>query len=355
MQQIRGAVLGAGYWGTKQAQEYAAIEAEDGSFNLGWVADSSSEALERLKKELKSDTKYVQDYREVLESDVDAVHIALPNALHYRVAKEALDAGKHVLLEKPMALTSREAFKLVQLADEKGLVLQVGHIFRFNNAVRMVRKIMKEGRVGKVYYLKLEWAASQQPPKETDIVFDLAPHPIDILNFLLDEWPSSVEAVGESYVRGSARFEEMAFINLVYPDTVLANIYVSWIQHGVKDRSIRVVGEKGTVYCDALDQVVRIFDGGRAEELSRASFPSSSPAKRPVGPLPGNEPNNTIRDMQYNFLERIRGRSPQFNSGVVGASTVVTLEAITRAMRKENLHKEIPVAIPWPRNIGNAE
>jgi UDP-N-acetylglucosamine 3-dehydrogenase len=344
MPQIKLGVFGAGYWGTKVAREYAAIEKSTKDFTLGWVVDSSPSALERIKGEVGPATKLESDYRKVLGEDVDAVHIALPNRLHSEVAKVALEAGKNVLIEKPMALSSRDAFKLVSLAEEKGLVLQVGHIFRFNNAVRMVRKMLAEGRIGKAYYVKIEWAASIKPPAGADIVFDLAPHPIDVLNFLLNEWPSSVDAVGESYVRGSDLEEEMAFINLEFPDRILANIYVSWIQHGVKDRVVRIIGEKGTIYCDALNQNVSVSGEGGMVEVPRSSFPSSSP--RGARSKPSDEPNNTIGDLESNFLESIRGRAPQFNSGNVGARTVVSLEAITQAMRSRRRQHQLSSLVP---------
>jgi UDP-N-acetylglucosamine 3-dehydrogenase len=346
-QQIRVAVVGAGYWGTKLSREYAGIETSSGDTSLAWVVDASPSAVERIRAELKSKTKYGSDYRQVLLEDIDAVHIALPNSLHFEVAQAALKAGKHVLLEKPMAMTSREAFKLVSLAEQKGLVLQVGHIFRFNNAVRMVRKLIDERAVGKVFYNKVEWAATIKPPAGTDIVFDLAPHPIDILNFLLDEWPSSVDAVGESYVRGGDQAEEMAFVNLEFPDKVLANVYVSWIQHGVKERSIRVVGQKGTLYCDALNQTVTISNDKGVVEVPRSEFPSSRPKGRnEQDKAEGGKPNNTIRDMQYNFLESMRGRGPQFNSGFVGARTVAVLEAITKVMRQKRQQSQLSFAVP---------
>jgi UDP-N-acetylglucosamine 3-dehydrogenase len=341
------AVLGAGYWGTKVSREYAGIEASESDFNLEYVVDSSPSALDRIKHEVGPDTRLEPDYRTVLGENIDAVHIALPNPLHFQVASDALAAGKHVLLEKPMALSSRDAWKLVSMAEENGLVLQVGHIFRFNNAVRMVRKLISEGKIGKVFYLKLDWAATLPPPRDTDIIFDLAPHPVDVLNFLLNEWPSRMDAVGGSYLRRTERAEEMAFVNLEFPDRVLAGIYVSWIQHGVKDRMIRVVGERGTIICDALNQLITISDDQGSTNISRSEFPQSGPKSRNgVGTQSDGQANNTIRDLQFNFIESVRGRSPQFNSGFIGARTVVCLEAIAQAMRQRETENQFSLQTP---------
>lgn len=339
MAPIRMAVFGAGYWGTKLCREYAAIEKSTRDVSLAWVVDASTSALDRIKNELeRTERIFCTDYRTALHSgDIDAVHIALPSPLHYTCARAALEAGKNVLVEKPMALSSRDAYKLASLAEQQGLVLQVGHVFRFNAALRMVRQMIREGSVGKVFYAKLEWTTNDIPAGERDIVFDLAPHPIDVLNHLLDEWPINVDAVGESYHRGKEALEEMAFINLEFPDRVAANVYLSWIQHGGKDRLVRVVGEKGTLLCDALNQTVTLSTKEGVSKVPESLFPKLG-AYNHNGLLPesgdnGAVPNNTIRDMQLHFLDTIKGRGPQFNSALIGARNVEVLEAITRAMR----------------------
>lgn len=338
MAPVRVAVLGAGYWGSKLCREYAAIESSTHEAALSVVVDSSTSALEAVGAGLGiAGRTFSTEYRRATQAeDIDAVHVALPSPLHYEAARAALEGGKHVLLEKPMALSSREAYKLAALAEEQGLVLQVGHIFRFNAALRMVRQLIHEGRIGKVYYANLEWATNEIPKGERDIVFDLAPHPIDVLNYLLDEWPYGVEAVGNSYRRNREDLEEMAFINLEFPDRVVASVYLSWIQHDGKNRLVRLVGRDGTMICDALNQVVTLSDGKESFDVPRSTFPNvrvSNGGHRegPSGDPP--VPNNTIRDMQLHFLDAVRGRVPQFNSAVIGARNVEVLESVTRAMR----------------------
>ena len=338
MAPIRIAVIGAGYWGAKLAREYAAIESSTNEASLSMVVDSYAPALNSVSAELGQNGRtFSTDYQDAIRSDrVDAVHIALPTPLHYATARSALEAGKHVLVEKPMASTSREAFKLASLAEQTGLVLQVGHIFRFNAALKMVRKMIHEGRIGKVYYAKLEWTVDQIPSGDRDIVFDLAPHPIDVLNYLLDEWPVNVEAMGESYHRKKDSLEEMAFINLEFPDRITSNVYLSWIQPGSKDRLIRVVGEEGTLFCDALSQTVTLHTKKGASEVPSSLFPklqSNGNGHAPDLMNDGKVPNNTMRDMQLHFVDTIKNRGPELNSAFIGARTVEVLEAITRAMR----------------------
>lgn len=345
---IRVAVFGAGYWGTKLCREYAAIERSVKDVSLAWVVDSSTAALNSISAELgQSRRTFCTEYQTALSSsDVDAVHIALPTPLHYTAARAALEAGKHVLVEKPMTLSSREAFKLASLAEERGLVLQVGNIFRFNSSLRMVRHMIHENRIGKVFYAKLEWTTDQIPSGERDIVFDLAPHPVDVLNYLLDEWPIRVDAVGASYVRMKESLEEMAFVNLDFPDGIAANVYLSWIQPGGKDRLVRIVAEHGTLLCDALNQTVTMYTKEGEKRIPASLFPKLYP---PNGNLSFTEsgggpevPNNTMRDMQLHFLDAVRGRGPQFNSGLIGAREIEILEAITRAMRTRRAETQQP-------------
>jgi predicted dehydrogenase len=342
------AVLGAGYWGSKIAKEYAAIESSTGVARLSSIVDPSWEALEKAKKEIDSlrhggDVRYSQSYGEVLnDPEIEALHIAIPNQFHYEVGRQALEHGKHVLIEKPVALSSREAFKLARLSEEKGLVLQVGHIFRFNNAVRTVRELIKGGRLGRVFYADLTWATYMKPlPRERDIVFDLAPHPVDVLNLLLEEWPTKVDALGDSYVQGKENSEEVAMVNLEFPDRVVARLYLSWIDHGAKERSIKLIGEKGTLTCDALDQKIRLYYDHTSVEVPVLRFDQrnkivgdySAPSPQTIA-----EPaaNNTIRDMENHFISQIGGRGPQISSALVGARTVQVLEQITSAMRQRS-------------------
>jgi UDP-N-acetylglucosamine 3-dehydrogenase len=340
---IRLAVFGAGYWGSKLTREYASIENSTGEVKLSYVVDSSQSALDRIRDELSKpiypSTKptFSTDYYKALEDkELDAVHIALPNQLHYSVARAALESGKNVLLEKPISTTSREAFKLTRLAEERGLTLLVGHIFRFNNSLRTVKEILRSGKMGKVFYANLNWATFMEKlPQDRDIIFDLAPHPVDVLNFLLDEWPENVDAVGDSYVQKKANAEEMAFVHLEYPDEILASIYLSWIHHGAKERSIKVICEKGTISCDALMQTIRLDYEHESSEIPVFPFDIVDPATANKLSSEGKKQgaNNTIRDMQYHFIERIKGRGPELNSGTVGAQTVAVLENITAAMR----------------------
>jgi len=317
------AVIGAGYWGYKLIREYLALSKEY-SVELKAVADISREKLERVSRELDiSKDRLYTSYEKILrDPNIDAVHIATPNETHFTIAREALEYNKNILLEKPMALSSSEAFKLVRLAELNSTVLLVGHIFRFNNALYMVKKLINEKVIGKLYYLDLIWTTRIPSLPRRDIIFDLAPHPIDILNFLTEEWPNETYVKARSYVREKEDLEEVAYATLELEKSLIAHIKLSWLEYGKKTRLIKIVGEKGVIKVDALNQEVVHIDEYNNEHNVKVI------------------PNNTIKDMIKHFINVIRkGESPS-NSALIGALTVVVLEAM-----KKSLKKNIPISI----------
>lgn len=317
------AIIGAGYWGSKLIKEYLALSKEY-NVDLKAVVDVSRDKLEKVHKENGIPKgKLYTDYKKILEnSDIIAVHIATPNETHFTLAKDFLSHGKHVLLEKPMALNSTNAFKLTRLAEVNGSVLLVGHIFRFNNALHKVKEILSKNFLGEIYYLDLAWTTKMVPPVKRDIIFDLAPHPIDILNFLTDEWPKEVYVKARSYIRRKEGLEEFAYALLEMNKGVLVHVKLSWLEYGKKRRIVKIVGEKGVLEVDALSQKIIYIDNKNNENLL------------PI------KPNNTIRDMIKHFIDVIRGHKPPSNSALIGTLTVVVLEA----MRK-SLEEDIPVPI----------
>ncbi|ASJ01314.1 Gfo/Idh/MocA family protein [Thermococcus gorgonarius] len=309
------AVIGTGYWGTKLVREYLAASEEREDINLKTIYDVDFNRLKTLAKELSlPESMLTTSYEDILDrDDINAVHIATPNETHYELAIRAINAHKHIVLEKPMALSSRRAFRLVREAEKNNVILLVDHIFRFNNALKVTKELLERGEFGNLYYMTLKWSAYLEPPKNRDIIFDLAPHPIDIVNYLTEEWPARVYGNGKSYIRGKAGLEEMAFIIAELPDDVLVNIELSWIDYGKKTRAVNIVTEKGTLVIDTLAQTVKIYSDSQEGEI-------------PV------IPNNTIRDMIYHFADRVLNNEPPLNSATVGAMTVFVLEKIRESL-----------------------
>jgi UDP-N-acetylglucosamine 3-dehydrogenase len=243
---IKIAVIGAGKWGKNHARVYSEL-AKNGVCEFVGIADLNPNA-EKLAKEYG--VKFVKDYKEILP-EVDAVSIAVPTDFHYDVVKECLNAGKHVLVEKPITLQAERAKELIELAKSKNLVLTVGYIFRFNPAVLELKKMLKE--IGDLHYITARYVHGDKPPrKDCGVVFNFAVHLVDILNFVLDKSPKKVYCKKKNYL--SEEREDIAFITLDYGDFV-ANLEVSWF-HPEKKRDMWVIASKEKVYIDLLAQAI---------------------------------------------------------------------------------------------------
>lgn len=317
-------VIGAGYWGRKLIQEYLSSERSSGNVRLIKICDSSLSALLDCEQKLSINhnqlTRRVKDV--IDDNKISAVHIAAPNHTHYSLAKMALEAGKDVLVEKPMTLNSSEAYELVDLAESRKRVLHVGHIFRFNSALQSAHRLLKTGTVGRVFYLRIQWTDSCYFP-DRDIIFDLGPHPIDILNHLLDSWPEQLSGFTRGY-RSSPDHEEVTYAIAEYPHDVFAHIELSWL-HPKKTREVTVVGSEATLVIDCLKQRLARFSNGNTQDI-------------PVSV------NNTIESEIAHFARCVAQHSTSRESGLIGARTVEALEAIRRSMQER--------LIPVPRPFG---
>ena len=314
-------VIGAGYWGKKVISEYLALAKEDPRVSLLRVCDIQEQNLRCCSEFFHIPKERLLDsYKELLDLDnIDAVHICTPNKTHYQICKEALMAGKHVLLEKPMTLSSRQAFELTDLAEKEELGLQVGYIFRFNNALREVRKLIGDNFFGDLYYLRLQWTTLMLPTPKRDIIFDLGAHPVDIVNFLLGMWPSKVFCKARAYTRGT--LPETAYAIIELDTRIMANIELSWLQPR-KERRVDVIGSKRCATIDCLNQNVEIF-----ENHEKNGF------KIDV------QRNNTILTELKHFVDHISENGESVNSGHVGPMNVLVLENLRKSLIEDRTVK----------------
>src|SRR5256884_6719212 len=249
MNPLRIAVIGGGYWGKKVIRETLDISRATGSSQLHSIVDNFPESLTQCKREFGGNLEYRTDYHSLaMDPSVTGVHICTPNSTHFEVASAFLRQGKHVLVEKPLTLRTEEAYELVRLANENKAVLCVGHIHRFNNGVRELRRVLAEGVLGEVYYLRLRWTALMNPQLQREVITDLAPHPFDICNYLLEAWPDRIACKGRGY--RTKQNEEVAFITADYKSGLLAHVEISWLDRD-KRREVTALGSKGMarLYC----------------------------------------------------------------------------------------------------------
>jgi UDP-N-acetylglucosamine 3-dehydrogenase len=300
-------VIGVGYWGRKIVDEFSMLENVD----LIGISDLDEKNRDMCRDRFGVEKTYA-DYLELLEQpNLSAVSICTPNSSHYQVCKDALERGKHVLVEKPITVTSEEGRKLVDLAQKNELTLAVGHIFRFNNALTEIRRLIQEKFFGRVFLMELTWTNLEKAFPDRDVLMDLAPHMFDIQNYLLGEWPESITCAGGAYRRDSG--EETAYVISNFKNGPVALSNISWLVPR-KTRQVMLVGETRSAQIDAVAQEVTIFESGYTYRL-------------------GVERNNTIRDELIHFVKSIGGPMTETrNSGVIGVRTVELIEAARLSM-----------------------
>jgi predicted dehydrogenase len=263
--------------------------------------------------------------------EVDAVIIATPPSTHVALACEAIAAGKHVLVEKPLATSVADAELVVAAADSACTVLMVGHTFEYNSAVWKLRELVNSGDLGELYYLDSARLNLGLYQSDVDVIFDLAPHDVSIINYLLDSTPSSVQAWGATHAH---QLTDVAYLRLDYEDrAVSANVHISWLDP-CKVRRVTAVGSKKmAVYNDlASEERIRIHDKGvvtqPTDELAHA--PMSYRYGDIVSPYLAMDEPLSVQD--EHFIECIlTGKRPQ-SDGRSGLSVVRVLEAARQSI-----------------------
>lgn len=305
------AVIGVGYWGRKHVEEYVALGA-----NVTAV-DLKEENL-RICTEKYGVT--IKEYTDTLADDgIKAVSICTPNESHYGVAKDFLIAGKNVLVEKPLAMTIEQGKELIDLAKDNGSTLTVGHIFRFNNAINKVKEMVENYELGDIRILKLKWANVEPLFEDRDVIFDLAPHPFDIINYLFNKNPEEVSCIGNAYRRSKNKGVEAVFINCVLGE-IIVSIELSWLTPP-KTRSLVVVGSNKSVLVNCTAQTVNVVEGNKSYDLEII-------------------PNNTIRDELQTFLNCIEDKNKRnISDGSVGLDIVKMIEVCQKSLNEKRVLK----------------
>lgn len=255
-QKSKVAVLGAGKWGANLIRNVAFND----EIEFSGICDSDPETLKRISRHYPHVPTFGH-YDRMLESGQDAVIIATPARLHYEHARRALQAGRHVLVEKPMAIKPTEARELAELAQKKSLVLMVGHTFLYNNIVHEIKRRLDNGELGDLYYLYSQRLNLGHVRQDVDVMWNLAPHDISIINYLFSSLPHKVSAQGMSFIQKQKNVSDVTFCKLDYPDGRSAHLHLSWIDPQKVRQMVIVGSEKMLVYDDTNpDKHIQIYD-----------------------------------------------------------------------------------------------
>ena len=252
---LKIAVTGCGYWGPNLIRNFTSISES----RVKKVCDVDSERLKHMK-DLYSDIETTTNYDEVIEdSDIDANVIATPVHLHFELARKSLQSGKHTFIEKPMASSSAECHELIELAGKKNLTLMIGHTFIFTPAVQKIKEIIDSGDLGKIYYINSQRLNLGLFQKDINVAWDLAPHDISIILFILNKNPESVNCQGKANVFPG--IEDITNMTINFSGGGFATIQSSWLDPN-KIRKMTFVGSKKMLVYDDTEPLekIKIYD-----------------------------------------------------------------------------------------------
>jgi UDP-2-acetamido-3-amino-2,3-dideoxy-glucuronate N-acetyltransferase len=317
------AVVGMGYWGKNLVRNFHQLGA------LYAVCDSQK-SVEAECKEQYNGVGFYQEYSSVLaDAKIDAVALATPAVAHYAMAKAALEAGKDVFVEKPLAIDVGQGRELVELAEAKGRVLMVGHILRYHPAVLMLQQLIKSGALGKIHYLYSNRLNIGKIRTEENILWSFAPHDISVMLSLLGEVPTRVSCHGGAYL--SRDVFDVTLSQFDFPSGVQAHIFVSWL-HPVKEQRLVVVGsEKMAVFDDTAEDKLVLYPH-KVEWKNRV--PTALKAKGEPVALEKREP---LEAECQHFLDSLGSRSQPLTNGREGLRVLGLLEACERSLLKGGL------------------
>lgn len=337
---VRVGVVGCGYWGPNLIRNIYQLDCCE----LAMICDADPERLNRVGR-LYSGAAATTSFPDLLDStDIDAVVIATPARTHHAMTTQALRAGKHVLVEKPLAVTSAQCQELISLAEQQGLVLMVGHTFLYNPALLMVKELSQPDYLGDLFYLYSHRVNLGRVQTDVNALWSIAPHDISIALFLVGQAPEKVSAQGAYYL--SHRIEDVVFITLTFPGGVVGHIHVSWIDPS-KTRKVTVVGsEKMIVYDDLADEgMVKVYDKG-VKKISNGSGPRYGEFQYRLHSgdvhLPHIRMTEPLANECRHFIECIRDHKQPLSDGKNGLQVVQVLEAAQRSLELQGM--PLPVA-----------
>jgi len=320
-------VIGYGYWGPNIVRNLSSLE----KASVSVISDKLPAARARAQK-AHHGIRVTADASEViLSTEIDAVAIITPVWTHFELAKAALENGKHVFVEKPFTSDSAQAEELINLAAVKNLKIMVDHTFLFTGAVRKIKQLLQEGALGKLYYydsMRVNLGLFQH---DINVIWDLAPHDLSIMDYLIGERPEEIVATGQSHLNGH---EDVAFITLYFPNEVIAHINVNWLSP-VKVRTTLIGGETKMLVWNDLeaDEKVKIYDKGVQVKNEEGLYNLLVNYRSGDMWAPHLEQVEALRVELAYFVDCIVNDQSPFNDGQAGMRIVKMLEASSQSLR----------------------
>jgi len=327
---IRVGVIGYGYWGPNLVRNFNSVE----SSQVDMVCDMNQQALKRARKAYPN-IKITADCNELIKDpDIDVVAIATPVFTHYELAKKVLDEGKNVFIEKPFTYTSAEGEELVELAEKKNLRIMVDHTFLYTGAVRKIKQLIEDRVLGDIFYydsIRVNLGLFQH---DINVVWDLAPHDLSIMEYVIGEKPEAVIATGaEHFNRG---LEDVAYLTIYFKDNIIAHINVNWLSP-VKVRTTLIGGQKKMLVWNDLepDEKIKIYDKGVQVKTKEGKYNLLVAYRSGDMWAPRVEQTEALKLMVEKFVDYISNGGRAVNDGVAGLRVVKLLEASTKSLKNK--------------------
>lgn len=337
MSKLRVGVLGCGYWGPNLIRNFAGCPLTE----LVAACDASPTRLEAVRRAHPQLTT-VGSLDELMDLSLDAVAIATPVSTHFELASRCLEAGLHVLVEKPLASSSGEARALVDRATSLGKVLMVDHTYLFHGAVRRIKQLVDHGELGEIYYVDSVRINLGLFQSDINVVWDLAPHDLSIIDYVLGAPARSISAWGCAHT--GSEIEDVAYVNVDFDDRLMANLHVNWLSP-VKVRQMIFAGSKRSLIFNELNatEPIKVYDRGinlgeAAEDRRRLL----------VGYRTGDvwsphvESGEALQGVVTHFAECIRDGATPLSDGQLGLRVVRLLESATRSIRAQGGRVVLP-------------
>lgn len=323
------AVTGLGYWGPNLVRNFGRVKGG----SLKYVCDLNTDNIEKVKP-MCPEAKRVTEFEKILEDDMlDAVAIATSAPTHAKLAKEALSSGKHVYVEKPLALSIKEAEEVISIARQENLVLMVGHLLLYHPAVTRLREIVESGDLGEIHYLYSQRLNLGRLRKDENVVWSLAPHDISMILYLKDAKPVEVYCTGGDYLREN--IEDVAFINIRFNDGSMGHVHASWLDPH-KIRKLTIVGSKKMAVFDDMEssEKIRIYDKGVSAAPETAPFGEELTLRFGDIVIPFLSMQEPLYLECQHFVDCIREDKKPLTDGENGLEVLKILEATDRSIKK---------------------
>ncbi len=330
MTPIRIGIVGYGYWGPKLVRSFGQVA----EFEVAGVADLRPERLAQAELDLPSSTT-TADFEQLLDdASIEAIAIATPISTHADLAKRALEAGKHVWLEKPMAHSVEACEELVQLAKQNDRVLLVDHTFLYTGAVEKMHELVSSGQLGELYYFDSVRVNLGLFQHDYNVVWDLAPHDLSIMLHLVDDRPVQVQAMGAAPLQTGTKLESVAYVTIRFASGMIGHCHVNWLAP-TKIRMTQVAGTKKMLVWDDVepDTKVKVYDSG----VDVASTPESkydAMVQYRTGDMwaPQLDKTEALRKEAQHFFDCVRNGEAPRSGGELGRDVVALLEAAQQSI-----------------------